>query len=371
MEMSACSYYKTVRLLRLLCSAATLHVMSTQISYAQTTPTELVDLSLEVLLDLDIGFEDDPKSKTDKTWEFKYSYTQGSYGGYKMGTSDVSFDDVLYSPGEIRTADNFPVVPTYIDQCVDSFAASYFVTPMTRVNILVPYVSQSSEHISSVTGFDDFTLRSEGIGDIAVSVAHQHIITESSSVNVSVGLLIPTGATDRAGDTPRNGVGTLERLPYSMQLGSGTLDVSGLASYSRRVNHFNLGVSTNAVIRTGYNDNNYRLGNNFSASASTRYVKHAKLQPGLKLTYRNVQSIQGRDESLLVAAPFEFPASITDPSNYGGTSVNTGFTLKLCQDARCKLSIAAEYDLPIYQNLNGVQPKTKHALSLAATWKLD
>jgi hypothetical protein len=35
---------------------------------------------------------------------------------------------------------------------------------------------------------------------------------------------LPTGSIDEVGDTPRNGSGTLERLPYTMQLGSGTYD---------------------------------------------------------------------------------------------------------------------------------------------------
>jgi len=51
-----------------------------------------------------------------------------------------------------------------------------------------------------------------------------------------------------------------------MQLGSGTFDFTGAASYSRIINKVSIGANTNATLRTGKNKNDYKLGNNIGAA---------------------------------------------------------------------------------------------------------
>jgi hypothetical protein len=358
----------TVRIIALLGTSLACNFLFVNSAIAQTTPTELVDLSLEDLLNVEI-FSKDKDAKKSK-WDFNYSFSKGDFGEYKIGTTDVSFEDVLFSPGETRTLQNYPVVPTFICQNVNAFSASYAFTDDTSLNVLVPYISQSTDHISSVPGFNEFRLTTKGVGDIAVNVAHSKKLTTKSRLQVSAGLRIPIGSIDKVGDTPRNGTGTNERLPYTMQLGSRTLDLSGSAAYSWQARNVNLSAGANTIIRTGINDNGYRIGNSISGSLSSRYTKNPVFQPGLKLTYRDIQKIHGGDAALLVPGPFSFPAGITDPSNYGGKSLNTVFTVKGCIDDSCSMSFNAEYGVPIYQNLNGVQPKVRRTLSLGATLKL-
>lgn len=361
---------KTIRCLLVVSSGTILLAGSS--AFAQSTPAELADMALEDLLDFDVGpasgdgGSDDTKPRK---WEFGYTYNKLDVGGYKTGTRNLTFDEVLFSPGETRTNQNYPVVPTFICQEVHAFSASYKLKRNLSVNVVVPYIAQASDHISSVPGFPEFTLKSKGIGDVGISAALAKPVDHSSSFHFQAGIRIPTGSIDKTGDTPRNGVGTLERLPYTMQIGSGTLDLNGAAAYTKRYDSFQLTAQAGTTIRTGKNDNDYRLGNNYSLSGTLQHKTNHWFQPGVNLNLRHIETIKGRDESLLVPVAFPFPASITDPDNYGGTKAHIAAVVDMCPNPDCSIKISGEYAEPIHQDLNGVQPKDDYYFSLSASAK--
>lgn len=323
-------------------------------------------MALEDLLNFDVSEEESDDAQRLNRWSVSYTYRKLRSRGYRTGTTDFTFEDVLFSPGEIRTSLNYPVVPTIICQDVHALSAGYAISDKTSINVIVPLIRQATEHISSVPGFADFVLKSNGIGDIGVRVSHKKRVSDRSSLTFTIGARVPTGSIDKTGDTPRNGSGTLERLPYTMQLGSGTFDFTGAVNYSKRVESFNFGVNANSTVRTGKNDNDYRLGNNYGAAAWAQYSKHHVFQPGIKLNVRAIEKINGADVSLMVPGAFPFPAGITNPENYGGTKANISATLKVCPKADCSVSFSGEIAKPIYQHLNGIQPKSKSYASISA-----
>ncbi len=339
--------------------------MYSSTAFAQTTPAELIDLSLEDLLDMNVEEE----KRNDNKWEFGITYTKGSFGGYLSGTDQKTFQDVLFSPGETRTNQNYPVVPTYICQNAFSYSVQYNLSNNSSVSISVPHIEQRTEHISSIPNFQDFTIRTKGIGDIAIAYSHSKKLSTNSNITGIFGVRLPTGAINETGDTPRNGVGTYERLPYTMQLGSGTFDLTSSVTYTRSLKDINTGINLNGTLRTGRNSNDYRLGNGVNASVFARYTKHKFFQPGLRLSARHISQIKGGDVSLRVPTAFPFPASITDPQNYGGERINITASVKSCLNTDCTLSVSADYNDPIYQNLNGIQPMEPKTFSLGSSIK--
>lgn len=326
-------------------------------------------MALEDLLNFNVAEEESENHQQRNRWSFSYTYRKLRSRGYRSGTTDFTFDEVLFSPGEVRTSLNYPVVPTIICQDVHAISAGYALSDKTSINVIVPYIRQATEHISSVPGFADFVLKSEGIGDIGVRASHRKRLSERSALTLTLGARLPIGSIDKTGDTPRNGTGTLERLPYTMQIGSGTLDFTGAANFSKRSEDFNFGINTNVTFRTGKNDNDYRLGNNYGAAAWTQYSKHHWFQPGVKLSVRAIEKINGADVSLMVPGAFPFPAGITNPENYGGTKANISALLKVCPKTDCSVSFTGEIAKPIYQHLNGIQPKSKSYASFSAGLK--
>ena len=81
-------------------------------AWAQTVPTDLLDLSIEDLFDANVVSEAD-RVETQNRWHLSYTYAISEYDEYYLGTHSVSYDEVLFTPGvDARTENNYPVVPT-------------------------------------------------------------------------------------------------------------------------------------------------------------------------------------------------------------------------------------------------------------------
>ncbi len=117
---------------------------------AQTVPTDLLDLSIEDLFDANVVSEAD-RAETRRKWHLSYTYAISEYEEYYLGTNRVSYDDVLFSPGvDARTDNNYPVVPTEITQEVHALRLGYDLTEALTVRAQLPFVMQSTDHISII-----------------------------------------------------------------------------------------------------------------------------------------------------------------------------------------------------------------------------
>lgn len=356
---------------------------------AQSSPADLTDLSLSELMDVDIERQS-PRTTSRLTnqhgrWHFRYSYIRKKFNGYRDGTHQVSNEAVLFRPGEVRTKRNFPVLPTEIIQEAHTADVSFDVTNALAVSLVIPYLRQSTDHISIVPGFDKFNISSSGIGDLSLSTSYALWRAERQAVRVSAGMSFPTGSIHERGDTPR--APGNQRLPYTMQLGSGTYDVLGSLHYNGYFQPFpwvgplSWGGQLFGKIRTGKNSRGYRLGDMLILSTWLQAKPFSWLEPSVKLVTQFWGRIDGQDGALLVPGPFPFPAPVTNPNFFGGTKISilagvrlswpTGF-LKDSFIARLlrQHSIEIEVGPPIYQSLNGPQPEEDLWLSLSWQWKI-
>lgn len=354
---------KRRRCQRLLAACAVVWGCSNGAS-AQVTPNELSRLSLEELLGVEI---EDVANK--KRWHFSYEYRHLNVGRYQSGTERLTFDEVQFTPGETRTNSNYPIVPTFIKQGVHAFSVGRDISDEMSLSVSIPLVRQGTEHISAIADFEEFEIKSEDLGDITLLGQYRFHRSAMSHASFGFGISFPTGSIDELGDTPRAGRGTLERLPYTMQIGSGTYDFLATVGYERDLANWAVGVGAHATIRTGTNDNDYRLGNNYGLEVTAHYKGWSRIRPGLSLSVRATDRINGRDESLLIpGAPFPFGASITDPDNFGGEKAKIGGSLRVCLNDVCGLNLVLKGAVPFYQNLNGIQPRERFSLSTAVNY---
>jgi hypothetical protein len=323
---------------------------------AQNTPSEFAEMSMQQLFNQSIY---DGKLYNDLTlpWSLTYQFKSVEFEGYLDGTKTLSFDDVLWNgPSEPRTTKNFPVLPTLITQKAQIFSLGYQFSPHWHGRISVPYIQQSTDHLSIVRNYESFTLKSNGVGDTSILASYKWFASDANQGfwRFSFGVSLPTGSIDVTGDTPREP--GKQPLPYTMQLGSGTYDWPLEFSYQNGgVYDFNIDASVN--IRTGTNDRNYRLGNNYSLNGGYRMELSSTTKTFASLSFKYSQPIYGQDDSLLVNSLFPYPAGITNPDLYGGKKINVrlGLLWKLSPDFLFSIEIGK----PVYQKLNGPQPKEK------------
>ena len=324
------------------------------------TPSEMADMSLQQLLSVTI----EEAATLDKRWQFGVLYKQMRLEGYMSGSTELSNDEVLFRPGQVRTNANYPILPTVITQEAVVTQLSYRIDQDQRIGLSIPVIRQSTDHESIVPNYAEFTIDSEGLGDIAIDYQAVLYRELTQQLTYTLGFSIPSGSIDQKGDTPR-GPGD-QQLPYTMQLGSGTWDFVGGLGYQYSFDDWRLGADLHLKLRTGKNDRDYRLGNRLAISAWGRYALSDNVQPFVKLSYHDWGRIEGRDDEITVPGPFPYPANITNPNNYGGKQLNTaaGIEIRIAEHA-----ISLEYSTPVYQSLNGVQSKEKG--NAAVRWQTD
>ncbi|MGJ8649454.1 MAG: transporter [Opitutaceae bacterium] len=343
-------------------------------AFGQTPPVDLADLSLGDLLNAKIirsqsnqtaqetkidGTEASPQGHFESNhFHFSLSYINVKFDGYKDGTKDLSISDVLRLPTDVPTDDNFPVVPTIIHQQAMQFTGAYELSDEFSLSLSIPYIRQETEHVSSVVGFDEFTIISEGIGDIEAGVSWLKWLNQNNSLLFSLGLSLPTGSIDEKGRTPRNA--TMDtQLPYTMQLGSGTYDLKPSIVFTGKTGDWNYGANLSLTLRTGENSRDYRLGNVYQGSIWTRYELADWIQPSIRLTGISWDCISGQDDEILGPNPaFPYPAAVTNPKYFGGEKLLAQIGLRL-RDPSGRLEnsfLEVEAGMPFYERLNGPQP---------------
>jgi hypothetical protein len=326
---------------------------------AQSTPSEFAEMSLQELFEQSID-ETDHENDHTSPWKLAYQLKAAEFEYYLDGTQSLSVDDVLWSgPSEQRTAKNFPILPTTISQQAHIIALDYQFGRHWNGHLSIPFIKQKTDHISIVNDYDNFVIETDGLGDLVVSASYSWYNSTVSSWRLSFGLSLPTGSIDEVGDTPR--AQGDQQLPYTMQLGSGTYDFPFELSYQNsEIDGFN--VSLTANIRTGTNDRHYRLGNNYSLNGRYKIELSPTFQTFAGLAFQYSESINGQDDDLLVNGPFPYPAGITNPQFYGGKKINirVGLITQLSDNLRLNI----EFGKPIYQNLNGPQPKEQWRSSI-------
>jgi len=343
-------------------------------AFSQTTPVDLANMSLGDLLNAKIirsysdlsafeaGQQDMPVGYFDNSrFHFNTSYIKVRFDGYMKGTDDVSIEDVQWFPATPRTDENFPVVPTVITQEAIQFKGAYDLTEQCSLSLSIPYIRQETDHVSFKLGFEEFTIVSEGFGDVELGASWLHQLSQNSSLLLNIGFSLPTGSIDEKGPTPKSAVADTQ-LPYTMQLGSGTYDIKPSILYVGREGNWFYGANLNLTLRTGKNDRDYRLGNVYQAGIWTRYALTDWIQPSIRIDGIIWDEISGEDEELRFEVPSGsgnfYPAAVVKSNNFGGTKCLALVGLRL-KDPRGRLEntfLEFEAGAPFYQDLSGPQP---------------
>lgn len=319
---------------------------------AQSTPSEFAELSLRELFELDIE-KSSAQDVQSNHWILSYAFTTAEYDGYLDGDSSLRIDEVLWSgPQEQRTDKNFPIVPTVIRQQVHQLGVGYQLSLDWTFYLNVPIIEQSSDHVSIIPGYDEFNISTQGVGDIVVSANYRILDNETYSVRLTGGVSMPTGTIDEQGDTPR--APGDQQLPYTMQKGSGTWDFPLELTYQSKGQH-DFSLSASAMLRTGTNDRNYRLGNHYRIGGKYRLPMNDRWGIFAGGDFQYSQAINGQDDEITLDGPFPYPASITNPDLYGGRKLSVRGGAYWQINAQYQLSV--ELGRPVYQHLNGPQPR--------------
>jgi hypothetical protein len=297
-----------------------------------------------------------------------YRYMNMNMGGMLDGTSKVSddkiFQNYLMSMHAMRME---------MHMLMAMYGLSNRITLMGMLNYNVSSMKMSmlpgSMHMHSMAGMNmgsgemDMDLKSSGIGDVKLNALYGIINEKHHHLLASMGFSIPVGSIEIKGNS--NSMYPNQRIPYNMQLGSGTWDLLPGISYLYQNNKIVFSSQITSVVRTGYNAVGYKLGNEVTFNNWLAFQWSRNFSSSLRIEGSTAGSIQGQDVSL-----YNGNEPAADPANYGGQRISSfiGTNFYFRKGILKNNKIGAEYGLPVYQNLNG--PQTSVKSSLYASWSL-
>ena len=305
-------------------------------------------------------------------WMLSYRFMHMSMDGNRSGTDDISPDEIVTTePNTFAGMEGQPpslrVVPLNMDMDMHMLGAMYGVSDRLTLMVMGSYVDKSMRHLtyqggSGTTELGRFTTRSSGFGDTRVAALVSLLDQSTQRIHLSAGLSLPTGSiTESDQILAPNGMQPSPRLPYPMQLGSGTYDLLAGLSYAGHQERLGWGAQYDATLRVTDNDEDYRLGDEHKLSGWLSWTWAEQASSAVRLAAQSMGRIDGQDPKIVA------PVQTADPKRQGGERLDLGFSLNLLatRHALQGQRLALEYLVPIWQDLNGPQLKVESSLTLA------
>lgn len=279
---------------------------------------------------------------------FTYRYMYMSMDGMRNGTDRLSNADVLRQ---------FMVTPTDMTMDMHMFMPMYGLNDTVTVMGMIPYTAKSMNHLTRPGG--TFTTESDGIGDVQVIGLFRLYAVETPSIgshrfHLNFGVSIPTGSITQRDTTPMGNV----RLPYPMQLGSGTVDLLPGITYQGSTEKVSWGTQFIYTARTGRNSQDYSFGDSWYVTGYGAYRWADWVSTSLRFNYQRWGNINGRDVTLANPALNTVPT--VDPNLQGGRRLDllAGVNVLFPEFMGLENRLGVEAGIPVYQRLDGPQLET-------------
>ena len=279
---------------------------------------------------------------------FSYRYFRKDLGGLMSGTTMLSAPP----PG-------FTVIPTAMREDTHLLEVLWAPLALDEVTFVLalPYLDKEMDQVDVGTG-SSYTTQSKGFGDFTITVLYRVVESERRRVHLNLGLSLPSGSTNESQVTPVSG-GELERLPYAMQLGSGTVDLRPGVTYNETWKHMYWGGQVLGVLHAGTNSRGYRLGYSYQVSgwAGRRWADW--VATAFRLDWRHWFDPDGADPLMMAnRSPAE------NPNLQGGRRLDALFGVDFFLGKPLEgTRLSVEAGLPALQDLDGPQLRTRWVLT--------
>lgn len=297
-----------------------------------------------------------------------YRFSHMEMKGNRDGGSDIPASAIANSASNrFAPPATLRVVPINMSMQMHMLGAMYALDQNWTLMAMANYMEKDMEHLtfqgmSGATVLGSFRSRSRGLGDTELTV--NRVIAQQSDARLllNFGVSLPTGKTDAEYTVlAPTGARPVLRLPYPMQLGSGTYDVIAGLSYADQREQWNWGSQWRSVHRTGDNDDGYSLGDEHRLQGWLSYAKNHRLDFSTRIAYSHRENIDGMDTRISA------PVQTADPYRQAYKRLDLALgTSTLLDGGRHRLGI--EFIVPVYQHLDG--PQLKSDWQLQVGWQL-
>lgn len=300
-------------------------------------------------------------------WMMSYRYMTMDMSDNLQGTDSISDDEIAtsvanpyanppMSPPTVR------VVPQEMTTQMHMLGVMYAPTDDITLMAMLNYLDKEMDLKTYQGGMGTnilgiFTTESSGISDAKIGLLYRLHDDDIHHVHLNANWQIPIGDIEETDEalTPMN-MRMNMRLPYGMQLGTGSNHLELGATYNGYSGLWSWGGQ--AIYNTVLDDNDedYRWGDKLTLNGWASYQLSQTLSGSVRLIYRDQDEIDGMDQMIMA------PVTTANPDNYGGTYLDAAFGINAV--VANKHRVAFEYQLPIEHDVNGVQMEMDSMLTL-------
>ena len=236
------------------------------------------------------------------------------------------------------------MVPTKMTMDMHMFGTMYAISNKWTLMGMLNYLNNDMDMIMPMNM--SMSMESSGIGDLKVGGLYDLAQWDDGRrMHLKLGLNLPTGSID---EKHTNG----NTLGYGMQLGSGTYDFEPAITYLGQTENYSYGAQLGGILRLGENDQDYTLGNKFEAKLWGARKITDSLSASAKFDYSSQKEVDGEDKRMMkMMSPALSPTSQGRDITTFGLGLNYYFQNGGLSGHR----LAAEWETPIDQKVNGVQ----------------
>ena len=310
-------------------------------------------------------------------WMISYSYMRMEMEDNLDGSSSISPEEIVTTVPNIffgmpMQPPTLRVVPTEMTTEKHMLGLMYAPTDKITVMGMLPYIEKSMKHTTfkgpaGTTELGNFTTRSSGIGDVQINGLFDIYNTGMQRVHINLGLSLPTGSIDEKDQVlAPTGARPELRLPYPMQLGSGTYDLLPGVTYKGRDGDVGWGAQYMATLRLDENDEGYTFGDIHQVTGWASYSWTPGVSASVRLTVRSTDEIDGQDSEIVA------PVQTANPDFQGGDRIDFGVGVNFSgQEGGWRgLRFGAELGIPVEQDLNGPQMEADWNLTAVVRYML-
>ena len=287
-------------------------------------------------------------------WMLSYSFMSSNMQGNQIGNKSVSTETVQQQ---------YMMAPVSMHMQMHMLMLMYGVSNHLTLMAMGGFTSnQMDMQMSTMMNMPGMTSgdmymhsNSSGISDTRIWALYNLSKNINRHLIVSWGFQIPTGSFKQTGTTI---LGENQRLPYDMQIGSGSWTALPGFTYTEKNNKWYWGADAGAGIFLNNNSAGYRWGNNFHASGWLGYQILQVASASFRAEDIYSGQISGADPVLNIPV-YTNNDPTTFTGNYGGNRFNLclGLNFHIMKPFWEHFRIMTEYTQPVIQHLNGIQLK--------------
>ncbi|MFT4649222.1 MAG: hypothetical protein ACI9X4_002460 [Glaciecola sp.] len=283
--------------------------------------------------------------------------------GVSLRVSQQQFDGLRDSRDDLSSADAFArgyaIAPTeQVDRRYE-LEALFGFNQRWDLYVVIPYTTHDLDQDLSLGGENN--VDSSGLGDVQIGGVFRSYDRGATRLSYMAGLSLPTGEID-ATDNYAGAPGTT--LPYTMQLGSGTLDLLPGVLLESQLGKVRVGARAAGRIHLqGANDEDWFRGNSFRLDVWAGKELAKDLQGSLRAEANWWGDLHGSDPDMV---PLRNP--LEDSLRQGGSRVTLYGGLGKDLDKNGNNHLALEIGFPVEEWLDG--PALSQEWSAVIGWRI-